>query len=191
MARPQLTTEEISDFRESACTAALEIISEQGVDGLTVRTLGRKLGCSYAKPYRYFGDKDQLVDAARAHAFDRFALYMSGEDPQSADLLPLQRYVQFALHHRAAFEVMFGFNQPFVSAETRAAEDRAWQTCTQPFYSMIEAGEIVGDAETIAHIFWVSLHGVSTLALAGKLTHGMNEAGILAELIKILDAFRP
>ena len=62
MARPQLTETEIVEFREAACVAALEIIGESGVEALTLRSLGQRLGCSYSKPYRYFGDKDQLID---------------------------------------------------------------------------------------------------------------------------------
>ncbi len=191
MARPQLTHDEIAEFREAACLAALEIITEDGVAGLTVRSLGQRLGCSYSKPYRYFGDKDQLIDAVRAHAFDRFDAFMGGDDPQSQDLLPVQRYLAFARLYSAAFEVMFGFNQAYVSEATRAAEDRAWVTCTRQIYSGVEAGELVGDPEKIAHLLWISMHGLSTLSLANKLTHGMDEAGILAELPAILEAFRP
>ncbi len=191
MARPQLSDQEIADFREDACNAALELISETGVAGLTVRSLGQRLGCSYAKPYRYFGDKDQLIDAVRAHAFDHFTRFMSGHDPQSAALLPIQRYVQFATRHNAAFEVMFGFNQAFVSSETRAAEDRAWEACSAPIYAMIEAGQLQGDPQKIAHILWVALHGIATLSLSNKLTHGMNEDEILEELRVVLYGFRP
>ena len=191
MPRPQLTGDEIARFRDDACRAALQIIGEDGVEGLTVRTLGQHLGCSYAKPYRYFRDKDQLVDAVRAHAFDSFARFMSGEDPAADRLPPMQRYVQFALTHPASFEVMFGFNQSFVSEETRAAEDRAWEACTLPIHEGIASGEIVGDAETIGHIFWVALHGISTLALANKLTHGMDETELMQELTSIMTLFRP
>ena len=62
MARPQLTAEEIDSFREAACRAGLSIIQTDGVDALTLRSLGHRLGCSYAKPYRYFGDKPQLLE---------------------------------------------------------------------------------------------------------------------------------
>lgn len=191
MARPQLTEQEISDFREAACVAALEIIGESGVDALTVRSLGQRLGCSYSKPYRYFGDKDQLIDAVRAHAFDRFDTFMAGTDPEAAELAPIARYVAFATRYSAAFEVMFGFNQTFVSPETRAAEDRAWVTCTRQIYELVEAGELVGDPEKIGHLLWVAMHGLSTLSLANKLTHGMNEDEVLAELPAILEVFRP
>ncbi|MGI9326329.1 MAG: TetR/AcrR family transcriptional regulator [Pseudomonadales bacterium] len=191
MARPQLTEDEITAFRDVACQAALEIIGKDGVHALTVRALGDRLGCSYAKPYRYFGDKDQLIDAVRRHAFDSFAHFMSGEDGASSHLMPIQRYVHFALHHSAAFEVMFGFNQAFVSLETRSAEDRAWAACTQPINDQIQSGELVGDPEKIAHILWVALHGISTLALSNKLTHGMDTADLVAALSGVIDTFRP
>ena len=186
MARPQLTTEEIEDFREQACQAALEIISELGIEGLTVRELGRKMGCSYAKPYRYFGDKDRLVDMVRAHAFDQFAAYMSGADPAGAEVELFDRYLRFAAARPAAFEIMFGFSQPYVSPETRAAEDRAWKICAQPFHDMVASGAMRGDPEKLAHIAWVALHGLSALTLSEQLTHGMTQHDILIELRNLL-----
>ena len=186
MPRPQLTDEEIDHFREAACLTALEIIAESGVDGLTVRELGKRMGCSYAKPYRYFGDKPRLIDMVRAHAFDRFAAYMSGEDPAAIEVPLANRYVNFATTQPAAFEIMFGFRQSYVSTETRAAEDRAWQVCTKPFYEMAERGESDTDPEVLAHMVWVSLHGLSALALSGQLTHGMDEAEINEQLFKLL-----
>ena len=186
MPRPQLTDEEIDSFRDAACRTALDIITETGIDGLTVRELGKRMGCSYAKPYRYFGDKDRLIDMVRAHAFDLFAAFMSGEDPE-AEAVPLfKRYVHFAKSQPAAFEIMFGFRQTYVSPETRAAEDRAWQVCTKPFYEQAERGKIDTDPETLAHIAWVSLHGLSALTLSGQLTHGMDEQEINGELLKML-----
>ena len=191
MTRPALTREEISDFRDEACSAALGIIAEHGLDALTFRSLGAKLGCSYAKPYRYFEDKEQLIDALRAHAFALFTDHMRIEPSVEVDGALLSRYVDFALQNSAAFELMFGFNQNYVSTETRRAEDAAWDVCARPLYSMVDAGELVGDPMVIAHLFWSALHGISTLTLAGKLTHGMEAAGILDSLGIVFDAFRP
>ena len=189
MARPQLTTEEIEDFREQACQAALEIISELGIEGLTVRELGRKMGCSYAKPYRYFGDKDRLVDMVRAHAFDQFAAYMSGADPAGAEVELFDRYLRFAAARPAAFEIMFGFRQAYVSQETRRAEDRAWEVCTQPFRDLVASGQMTGDPEKMAHVAWVALHGLSALTLSDQLTHGMSQEEISTELRRLLVPF--
>lgn len=158
--------------------------SESGVDGLTVRELGKRMGCSYAKPYRYFGDKVRLIDMVRAHAFDRFAAFMGGIDPAAEDVALFSRYLHFATTQPAAFEMMFGFRQTYVSAETRAAEDRAWQICTQPVYDMVERGDTDADPETLAHVVWVSLHGLSALTLSGQLTHGLDEQQINQALFR-------
>ncbi len=191
MARPQLTDEEIDGFREEACLAALEVIQEKGVDGLTVRELGRKMGCSYAKPYRYFGDKNRLVDAVRAHAFDMLAAFISGEHPDATLVEPMERYLRFAAQQPAAFEIMFGFSQPYVSEETRQAENRAWKTCAQPFHDMVASGVMKGNPETLAHITWVALHGLSALTLSKQLTHGMTEDEIIIELRNLLFGGEP
>ncbi|MGI9326312.1 MAG: TetR/AcrR family transcriptional regulator [Pseudomonadales bacterium] len=186
MARPQLTDKEIDSFREEACRAALQIITESGVNSLTLRELGKRMGCSYAKPYRYFGDKDRLIDMVRAHAFDRFGAFMGGADPAAERVPPFDRYLAFAASQPAAFEIMFGFRQAYVSSETRAAEDRAWQICSQPFYDMAANGEISADPEKLAHVAWISLHGLSALTLSGQLTHGMNQQEIIVELRKLI-----
>ncbi len=186
MARPQLTSVEIDDFREQACVAALDIVTESGVESLTFRELGKRLGCSYVKPHRYFGDKDRLIDAIRALAFDRLGAYISGDDPASVDIPVYQRYLSFAATQGAAFEILFGFRQAYVSAETKAAEDRAWKICTRPFYEAVERGDMSGDPEKLAHVAWVGMHGISALTLSGQLTHGMDEQQILLELQAML-----
>jgi AcrR family transcriptional regulator len=58
MARKRATSEtEIVD-------AALALIDEQGVDALTMRALGRRLGVEGMALYTYFRSKDELLDAA-------------------------------------------------------------------------------------------------------------------------------
>ena len=77
MARPQLTAVEVERFRDSVAEAAFEMVAEEGVSSLTLRRLAARLGCSYAKPYSYYRDKEQLVDAVRGRAFDRLAEYVT------------------------------------------------------------------------------------------------------------------
>src|SRR5271154_2693270 len=64
---------EISEVRDQLCVAAMRRFAEHGADGLTMRTLASDVGCSPMKAYRYFRDKDELIAAMRALAFDRFA----------------------------------------------------------------------------------------------------------------------
>ena len=79
MARPSLTEEEVNRFREEAARVALEMVDAEGAESVTLRALATRLGCSYAKPYRYFEDKEDLLDCARGLAFDLLGEFMGAE----------------------------------------------------------------------------------------------------------------
>ncbi|MBJ7328557.1 MAG: TetR/AcrR family transcriptional regulator C-terminal domain-containing protein [Solirubrobacteraceae bacterium] len=49
--------------REAIVDAAAELLAEGGLDALTMRRLGDRLGISAMTLYRYFDDKDALLDA--------------------------------------------------------------------------------------------------------------------------------
>ena len=45
--------------------------------------------------------------------------------------------------------------------------------CATSISAAVDAGLLAGDAEQLAHLFWAALHGIVSLHLAGKLTHGL------------------
>jgi AcrR family transcriptional regulator len=188
MPRPHLTQVQVDDFRSEVISEALDMIAEHGVAGLTLRALAKRLGCSYAKPYRYFKDKDELLDAVRGHGFELLARFMDGEGPAAA-LAPRERYLRFAFDHPEAFRVMFELRQDFTSQETRAAEARAWKVCAQPFHDAVDSGRLEGNPEQIAHVAWAAHHGLASLALANKLHHGMAVDEIAAGLEAVVAGF--
>lgn len=194
MPRPQLTEDEVASFRRHAAVTALEMVEESGAEALTLRGLAARIGCSCAKPYRYFRDKGQLVDAVRGQAFNLLRDAMAAEvlDYDESSLQQMARvYVQFALEHREIYRVLFEMNQENISKETRAAQAEAWAVCSWPFRHAVANGVLAGDPELIAHIAWASLHGLVSLELAGQLYLGKNIDEIAASLAVILDGFRP
>ena len=60
------------------------------------------------------------------------------------------------------------------------AGNRSFATLHEATADAVAAGIISGDVDTLAHLFWTSLHGIVTLDLAGKLVHGPKK-GKLAE----------
>lgn len=171
-----LSTAEVADFREKLCDAAARMFAERGQDGFTMRELASELGVSPMTPYRYFHDKDEILAAVRARIFVQFAVTLeqayavpgdAGDRAQSAG----EAYVRFALENPASYKLMFDMSQPENGKypELSQAADRARKTMTRHIPSMIEAGMLEGDPEIIGHVFWVILHGVVTLQLAGKL----------------------
>jgi AcrR family transcriptional regulator len=84
--------------RERIVEAALDIVSAEGVAGLSTRKLGERLGCEAMSIYHHYPGKQHLLDALVDHAIASFEW-----PPQ--DLPPLQRlslamYAYRAMAHR-------------------------------------------------------------------------------------------
>ena len=68
-----LSTAEVDAFRARLLSVAGQRFAKHGVDGVSMRRLAQALGPSAMTPYRYFRNKDEILAAVRAAAFDRFA----------------------------------------------------------------------------------------------------------------------
>lgn len=187
MPRPALSQNKIDEFREQIKATGYEMVCEDGVASLTLRGLAKRLNCSYAKPYRYFQGKEELLDAVRAYAYDQFTEYITAVGDKEG--IPLNdRYLRFALEYPEAFRLIYELQPELCSEETRAAQLRAWNASTRSFYQAAERGLLKGEPETVAHIFWVSYHGLASLALANKFNLGIDVADIAATLSRDLVA---
>jgi AcrR family transcriptional regulator len=170
-----LSTAEVADFRERLCDAAAKIFMEKGEQGFTLRELASALGVSPMTPYRYFHDKDEILAAVRARAFQQFAQTLEAAYAKGTDVISRangagEAYLRFALENPGTYKLMFDMNQP--EAKYPALEEaahRARLTMTRHIPGLIEAGMMQGDPELIGHIFWVTMHGAVTLQLTGKL----------------------
>lgn len=171
-----LTDSDVADFRDRLCDAATRLFDAKGPDGFTMRELANELGVSAMTPYRYFKDKDAILAAVRARAFNRFADALekafadaTGVAEKSAAVA--RAYVDFAFGEPAAYRLMFDLSQPDESAypELVAANIRARATMSDHVRGLVAQGMLEGDPDLIGHVFWASLHGAVVLRLAGKL----------------------
>ncbi len=188
-----LSPEDVEDFRRRLCVAAEALFAERGAEAVTMRELAQALGVSAMTPYRYFKDKDAILAAVRAAAFNRFAAALEAAGAGSGDALAHSRaageaYIEFALSEPQAYRLMFDLNQPTESdyPELQAALTRARRTMTTHVEALIAEGLLTGDAEMIGHMFWASLHGVLMLRLSDKLSPGVDAAQLQAQLIGAL-----
>src|SRR5262245_23477143 len=111
---PKLLTDvDVSDFRARLCEAALRRFGKEGEAGISFRKLAQDLGVSPTTPYRYFKDKDAIMAALRADAFDRFAQAMEQAYDRSEGPALLraravmQAYVEFVRVDPKAYRLMF------------------------------------------------------------------------------------
>jgi AcrR family transcriptional regulator len=75
--------------RERILAAALDVAEREGVDSLSMRRLAQELDVWPMSVYRYFEDKDALLDAMAAHTAEQVARPRAGEEwrEQMHDLL--------------------------------------------------------------------------------------------------------
>jgi AcrR family transcriptional regulator len=171
-----LTQTDVADFRERLCEAATRLFDTRGREGFTMRELANELGVSAMTPYRYFRDKDDILAAVRARAFNRFAdllenAFLDAKTAPEKSAAVYQAYVRFAFGEPAAYKLMFDLSQPDEAdyPELIDASTRAKATMTTYVRELVKAGILEGDSELIGRVFWASLHGAVVLKLAGKL----------------------
>ena len=190
MGRRKLTAEETETFRAKILDAALDLFATHGFEAVSLRSIAAAVGCSPMTPYRYFRDKSDIFDAVRCLAFERFATDQEAVAAKVADPLTRIRelgkaYSRFADRHPNDFRLMFEFDQPReVSPALADAAKRSFATLREATADAVAAGIVSGDVDTLAHLYWTSLHGIVTLDLAGKLVHGQKKANLLKALFQ-------
>jgi AcrR family transcriptional regulator len=194
-----LTQTDVADFRERLCEAATKLFDAKGREGFTMRELASELGVSAMTPYRYFKDKDDILSAVRARAFNRFAESLESAF-KNADLAPekssavFEAYTSFAFGEPAAYRLMFDLSQPDETdyPELVEAATRARRTMTGYVRALVADGIVEGDPELIGHVFWASLHGAVVLKLAGKLGDEYDFDRISGESFRVLfEGYQP
>jgi len=171
-----LTATDLADFREKLISAATRIFAEKGREGFTMREVAAELGVSAMTPYRYFKDKEEILAAVRANAFDRFADALEAAFAFDGDAIARSRkvgeaYVAFAFGDSASYRLMFDMSQPEESTypDLVRASARARKTMTDYVRALVDQGLLKGDPVLMGHVFWAALHGAVVLQLAGKL----------------------
>jgi len=193
-----LSHEDVADFRQRLLDSAARRFAEEGVAGISLRRLAGDLGVSPTTPYRYFHDKDEIVAALRAQAFDHFAASLERAYDRSAAQDPMLRaqavsraYIDFALADPGAYRLMFDTAQDDDARypDLARAGERAKRTMTRHVDAMIQQGILDGDASLIGHIFWSAIHGLLMLRLAGKIDEAAFERILLASMAALSRGF--
>ena len=173
-----LTPAAIQDFREALCDAAVLLFSETGFDGFHMRELGKRIGVSPMTPYRYFRDKNDILEMVRMRAFSRLAdqleaAMLSEEEGAPARNLALSTaYIRFAREEESHYRLMFdlgamGIRRDGVSCPQ---ESRLWAGLEK---HASQIGHIDPDSplcRTIGQLIFAILHGAVSLYLTGRLS---------------------
>ena len=172
-----LSDADVADFRARLCAAAEELFAEHGIEAVTMRQLAAALGVSPMTPYRYFRDKDEIIDAVRTGAYNRFAdaleaAFEAGGDAASRSLAVGEAYLDFALNNSRAYALMFDLkDMKTPPSEGLLEAGRRAQACqVRHVQGLIDAGLVQGSAQDLGHIFWAIVYGFAGLVLLGQIS---------------------
>lgn len=172
--RPVLTDEEVATFRADVCRVSETLFARHGVEGVTMRQIAAELGCSSTTAYRYFKNKDEILTAVRAAAFNRFCDVLehagsSSTDPRESARNVGKAYVSFALASPDAYRMMFDVSQAAAtgSAEVTDALARARRTMVGYLTPLFDMGILQGDVYALGQMLWAAAHGLVMLRLSG------------------------
>src|SRR3954462_2425760 len=101
------------DLRRALLDEAVRTIQQDGIEALTLREAGRRLGVSRTALYRHFRDKSALLAAVARDGFQRFRQDLvtawDGAGPRRERFERMGRaYVSFAAANPSHYRVMFG-----------------------------------------------------------------------------------
>lgn len=187
------------DVRARIVEAARDIVSEEGLDALSMRALGVRIGHSPGTIYQYFQDKDELLRSVMQEGFTRLARSMETElgkvDPGARELTRAaamgRGYARFALENTGYFRSMF--KMPGVAqlegCPESAGPDLPPEVSKDHGAEMLrramESGEAdVGDPERAALVGWGLIHGLTSLYLSGHLQARVSSHEEFMELIE-------
>ena len=172
------------DLRRALLQEALRTIQTSGVESLTLRTAGEKLGVSRTALYRHFSDKQALLAAVGREGFRMLRLALEsasqqhGRGRQGFEAMG-GAYVRFAVTHPSHYRVMFGRFIESCSKDAEFVEEAtaAFQVLVDSLVEQQRAGLVRSDDPLLlARFVWSVVHGIAMLAIDGQL-RGVDEEG--------------
>lgn len=166
------------NLRPALLDAAEQLLREQGVNGVSLRSVARAAGVSHTAPYRHFADKQSLLAALAETGFARLrdAMYAAIEehpdDPRQQFVASAAGYVGLATANPEMNQLMFGGALP-----EDATSDTLQKTAQESFQGLLD---IIGNgmraglyadrpALELAATAWSLVHGLAMLASTGHL----------------------
>ena len=162
-------------LRERGLAGALAVLAEQGVPGLTTRTVARRANASVPAIYEVFGDKAGIVREVFFHGFQLLGTELAALSPTDDPLADLRRlataFRRFVLANPVLAEIMF--TRPFADFDPAAEQAKAGVAVRKAFVqharAAVDEGLFDGDPTDIAHVFFAFVGGLAAAESARRL----------------------
>ena len=157
------------DLRRELLRVAREAVARDGAQAVSLSALARLAGVSQPAPYRHFPDRDALLEAVAADAFQDFACTLTEAvaDREPADALAAMAlaYVSFGEGNIELYRLMFG-SRLTPEAKTGSNLDKASERAFDLLSAAMAAISAGYNRESV-YLAWAQLHGLVMLKADG------------------------
>ena len=176
------------DLRRALLEETTRTIQREGVEAVTLRAVGKRLGVSRTALYRHFADKPALLAAVAREGFQTFTrdlthAWTTAGRGQAGFRAMGAAYIKFAIANPSHYRVMFGaFNDLCERDGELAADGQAsFQVLLDAVVVLQKDGLLRADPpQALAQYIWAVVHGVAMLAIDGLLGPEPKAADALA-----------
>ncbi|MGY5126574.1 TetR/AcrR family transcriptional regulator [Streptomyces nigrescens] len=167
-------TDQEAGLRARLVQVGIDLLTEEGVQALSLREIARRAGVSHGAPRRHFPTHLSLLSAIARQGFADLAQKVAAEvDDHGADprdrLMALGRgYLDFALTHRGMFELMF--RHDLLESNHLGLRETSLPLF-QVLVGLVARVQPQSDvpARVVAGALWSNLHGIAQLWRWGSL----------------------
>lgn len=180
------------DLKNALIKAGVELLSKEGVSGLSLRKVAQHVGVSHNAPYSHFPDKQSLIAAISTEGFKQLyeeldtAISLYPDDPKRQIQEGAWAYVQFAMNNTDTFKIMFSgvlekekeypaFVE--ISSKTFARVVDVVRACQEA--GLLRAAPV----ELVAVAVWGQIHGIISLMLEGQISHTVLDQFELRDIV--------
>lgn len=180
------------DLKNALIKAGVEILSKEGIEGLSLRKVAQRAGVSHSAPYSHFPDKHSLIAAISTEGFHQLysqleaAISLHAKNPKKQLIEGAQAYVRFAMERTDIFKIMFS------GVLEKEKEYPAFVEISHKTFELVvsivracqDAGIIrTTPPEMMAVTVWGQVHGIVSLALEGQIPHTVLDHYTVQEVV--------
>jgi AcrR family transcriptional regulator len=193
MPRPAYSQDERAAIEARIRAAALELFGREGYRAVSLRAIAKAMGWSAPALYRYYDNKGALLAAIRAEGFRNIGRRLAAARADAESSLLAARagmvaYLDFAREEPELFRLTYELDQGLVGEYSEVVGERALAFAEAEGLArdvLTETG-VVGNPNQLAHLMWISVHGLATLALAQQLDMGQDFEALIEPVVHTL-----
>ncbi len=175
-------------LRDRLIEAALEILAQDGIEALTLRSVARRAGVSHGAPARHFRSLSDLRAEVAAVGYRLLSEAVEKSNAQlepdgaSSDRLAAagRAYIDSALAHPGLFALMFRAGDLDTQNASYARDsDAAFKGLLEHVHVAQSTGwKPADDPRLVAGALWSSVHGLATLWIQGAYQNANPDASL-------------